>query len=69
MFDLKQKSSGEKILVYVERYRKPFERGLWAEIGHENEKDIERCIEINRQMGLTVEKDENGYYRALVLKD
>lgn len=69
MFDLQKNSKGEDVLVYVERYRYPFERGLWIEICHENDKQAEYLIKVNRQMGLRIEKDEKGFYRALVLKD
>jgi len=69
MFDLKKNSKGEKVLVYVKRHRNPFERGLWAEICHESHVNAERFVELNRKMGLQVEKDENGFYRSLVLKD
>jgi hypothetical protein len=69
MFDLHFNSSGERVLVYVKRDRLPGERGLWVEIGREQDKNIEFYINANRNLGLEVEKDEKGTYRALVLKD
>lgn len=69
MFDLHFNSTGEKVLVYVRRDRRPGERGLWVEIGHENEKNINFFVKANKNLGLQVEKDEKGFYRALVLKD
>jgi hypothetical protein len=69
MFDLHQNLKGETILVYVKRDRYPGERGHWVDIGHEKDKNISFFIDWNRRNGLQVEKDEKGYYRALVLKD
>lgn len=69
MFDLHFNSSGEKVLVYAKRDRLPGERGLWVEIGNEKDKNIEFYVNANRNLGLEVEKDEKGTYRALVLKD
>ena len=69
MFDLHVNEKGEKVLKYIKRYRRPFERGLWIEIGHEKDKDVTRAIEVNRQAGLQVEKDDKGFYRALVLSE
>lgn len=67
MFDLHVNSKGEKVLKYVKRYRRPFERGLWVEIGHEKDKEITHLVKTNEQLGLQVEKDDKGFYRALVL--
>lgn len=69
MFELQYNSKGQKFLVHVKRERRPGERGIWVEIGHEREKDINFYVEFNRKQGLQVEKDEKGFYRALVLKD
>jgi hypothetical protein len=69
MFDLQFNLKGDSVLTYTERYRSAFERGIWMEIGHENDKEIKYFIEVNRQAGLQVERDQKGYYRALVLKD
>jgi len=69
MFELKEKTNGEKILVYVGPRPDTARRGQWMLIGHENEKNIEKCISVNRQSGLQVEKDADGYYRVLVLQD
>lgn len=68
MFELRN-VNGKKGLVFVKRDRYPGERGLWVEIGHEDEKNINSYVEFNRKNGLQVEKDERGFYRALVLKD
>jgi hypothetical protein len=56
-------------LKWVDRPKRSFERGLWVEIGHQREPGIQRLLEINRAIGLEVLIDENGTYRALVLKD
>lgn len=69
MFELKTQANGDKILVYVGPRPDTTRRGVWALIGHENEKNIEKCISVNRQSGLQVEKDADGYYRVLVLQD
>jgi hypothetical protein len=69
MFDLHYNTKGEQILVYVKRDRRPGERGHWVDIGHEGDKNIKFYIDFNRNNGLRVEKDEKGFYRALVLKD
>ena len=69
MFELHENLKGEKVLVYVDRMRYSGERGLWVEIGHENEKNIKFYVDFNRNNGLQVEKDERGFYRALVCKD
>lgn len=69
MFDLCQNAKGENVLIYVKRYRYPGERGMWVEICHENDKEVRYFVDVNRKMGLQVEKDEKGFYRALVLKD
>ncbi len=69
MFDLHHNLKGESILVYVKRDRRPGERGMWVDIGHENEKNILSFVNTNRRAGLRVEKDEKGFYRALVLAD
>lgn len=69
MFELHQNLKGENVLIYIKRDRRPGERGLWVEIGHENEKNINFYVDFNRQQGLQVEKDDKGFYRALVLKD
>ncbi len=67
MFDLYFNANGDKFLKYTKRWREPFERGLWVEIGHESDKEISRYIEANRLNGLQVEKDDKGFYRVLVL--
>lgn len=69
MFDLKKNAKGETVLVYADRYRYPFERGLWVEICHESEKEASKLVDFNKGMGVQVEKDEKGFFRALVLKD
>lgn len=69
MFDLEYSLKGERVLVYTNRDRYPGERGLWVDIGHEKDKNINFFIDFNRNNGLQVEKDENGFWRALVLKD
>lgn len=69
MFELETGPKGETVLVYVRRDRFPGERGHWIEIGHETDKEITSLVSFNRVNGMRVEKDEKGYYRALVLKD
>jgi len=69
MFDIKINSKNEKVLVYSGRPRFPFERGMWVDVAHENDKEAKHFVDLNRQMGLQVEKDEKGFYRALILKD
>jgi hypothetical protein len=69
MFELHHNLKGEKVLVYVRRDRYPGERGHWVDIGHEGDKNIKMYVDFNRNNGLQVEKDEKGFYRALVLKD
>jgi hypothetical protein len=69
MFDLQYSLKGERVLVYTKRDRRPGERGVWVEIGHEKEKNIRFFVEWNERNGLQVEKDDKGFYRALVLKD
>ena len=69
MFELRTNSKGEKVLVYVRRPRMPFERGVWVEIAHENDKESKFFVNLNRGNGLQVEMDEKGFYRALVLSD
>lgn len=69
MFELQKDNKGEDVLVYVKRYRYPFERGLWIEVCHETHKEAQKFVTANRQMGIQVEKDQQGFYRALVLKD
>lgn len=69
MFDLILNSKGEKVLKYTKRFRRPFERGLWIEIGHEKDKEINHLVSVNRAFGLQVEKDDKGFFRALVLSN
>lgn len=69
MFELRFDSNGNKVLVYVKRDRYPGERGMWVDVGHEDDKEIKFIVEFNRKNGLQVERDERGFYRALVLKD
>lgn len=69
MFELRINSKGERVLTYVRRPRYPFERGMWVDIAHENDKEARYYVDLNKRMGLQVEKDEKGFYRALVLKD
>jgi hypothetical protein len=69
MFDIHHNLKGEKVLVYTKRDRRPGERGMWVEIGHENDKNIAFYVKLNRNIGLEVEKDDKGFFRALVLKD
>jgi len=75
MFELAE-HNGKTYLKYVDRKKlleeqpqRKFDRGLWVEIGHYRDKDIQFYIDANRALGLRVEVDENGTYRALVLKD
>lgn len=69
MFDIQINGKGQKVLVYTKRYRLPGERGMWVEIGHERDKEANFLVEFNRRNGMQVEKDEKGFYRALVLAD
>jgi hypothetical protein len=69
MFDLHFKANGEKLLKYTDRNRYSGERGMWVEICHENDKECKFLLDFNRKFGLQVERDEKGFYRALVLKD
>lgn len=69
MYELYQKKNSNPVLVWTQRVRMPFERGFWVEVGHEREKDIERIVAINKNEGIQVEKDEKGFFRALILKD
>lgn len=69
MFELRTNAKGEKYLKYVKRPRLPFERGVWIEVAHESDKECSFFVDINRRMGMQVEIDERGTYRALVLKD
>jgi hypothetical protein len=69
MYELRMTSRGNKVLVYVKRERRFNERGMWVEICHENDKEARFYTDFNRRNGLQVEKDERGFYRALVLKD
>lgn len=56
-------------LKRVQRYRKPFERGIWIEVAPKKHPDAQRLVRMNQQIGLEVLIDENNVYRALVLKD
>ena len=67
MFQLKAAPNGEKILVLSGPRTDSTQRGLWVSFGHENEKDIEKCVAINKKQGYLVERDLWGYYRAFVL--
>lgn len=67
MFDLHHNISGDRVLVYNRRYRVPGE-GMWIEVCHENDKEADIYVQTNRNIGLEVEKDEDGYWRALVCK-
>lgn len=67
MYEIRETLYGEQYLRWVDRRRT--ERGLWVMVGHSNEPGIETFVGLNREMGLTVLIDEDGYYRALVLKD
>lgn len=69
MFDLEYNLKGDKVLVYTKRDRRPGERGMWVEIGHEEDKNVKFYVDFNRSNGLQVEKDDKGFFRALVLKD
>lgn len=69
MFELHQNLNGENVLVYTTNYRNTFERGLWVEICHENDREAKYFVKVNRSVGLQVEKDKKGFFRALVLRD
>ena len=69
MFELHENLKGEKVLVFVDRPRRPGERGLWMDIGHEDEKNISFFVNFNRKNGYQVEKDQRGFYRILVCND
>jgi len=68
MYDLHFRN-GDFVLVWSDRKRRENERGMWVSIGHSDEQDIERCVQINRENGLEVALDEEGFYRALILRD
>lgn len=68
MFDLYFTSKGERVLSYVKRDRLPGETGMWVEICNENDKEASYLVMFNRQHGLQVEKDDKGFFRALVLR-
>lgn len=68
MFELRSSLSGEKCLFYVKRHRYPGETGQWVEVCHYTDKESAYFVKANREMGLEVEIDEHGMYRALVLK-
>lgn len=69
MFELHTNTKGEKVLVYVNRFRRSGERGIWVEVCHSNDKEAVYFVNTNRQLGVEVEIDEHGMYRAHVLKD
>jgi hypothetical protein len=69
MYEVRIDKFGNQYLARSNRKRESGERGLWVEIGHENYYGIEELVRINQQLGLDVLKDEEGFYRALVLKD
>lgn len=69
MFELHSKTNGDKVLKWVKRPRLPGERGLWIEIAHESDKGANSLVELNRKAGMQIEKDDKGFYRALILKD
>lgn len=68
MFELRI-VDGQKILVYVNRFPRSGERGMWVEVCHSNDKEAQYFVNTNRQLGAEVELDEHGMYRAHVLKD
>lgn len=69
MFELRENAAGNKRLFYTDRYRKPGERGTWVEVCPRDHEQAEYYVEVNRQLGLQVELDQYGKYRALVLVD
>lgn len=69
MYEVRMDKFGNQYLAWADRKRQSGERGLWVEIGHENYNGIQELVRINQQFGLEVLKDEEGFYRALVLKD
>lgn len=69
MFEIYSYESGEPRLRYVHRPRRSFERGVWVEIGKEDEWGVEEAVLRNRQSGYIVLLDEYYVYRALVLTE
>ena len=69
MYVLKNFKKRGKVLVWEDRGRTEGEKGIWVEVGHEDHSDVELHVEVNRANGLQVEKDEKGWYRALVLRE
>ena len=70
MFDLHFSSDGTRVLKWSNRARYPGERGLWADICRDDDKERDFLIRVNREIGkLQVEKDDRGFWRVLVLKD
>lgn len=67
MFELKLNSKNQKILVFTHRPRT--QRGIWVEIGLKLDPEMQHLVDLNREMGIEVELDETGKYRALVLRD
>lgn len=68
MFELRINTRGDKVLFFVEGSRN-IVRGKWVQICHREDRQAEYYVSLNKEFGLQVEIDENGFYRALVLKD
>jgi len=69
MHEIRIDKFGKPYLVWTNRKREPGERGVWVEIGHKNYYNIEEIVQANKQLGLDVLIDEEGFYRAFILKD
>jgi hypothetical protein len=69
MFEIRENTKGERILFYVDRPRRSSERGMWIEVCRETDKQCDFFVSINRELGVQVEIDQYGTYRALVLGD
>lgn len=67
MFELKTDKNGDKTLFYTEKYQ--VGRGKWVPVAHSNDKQCQWYVNINRELGLQVEIDEHGQYRAWVLSE
>lgn len=74
MFEIAVTRFGEPYLKWVEPPKEPSERprrprGRWVEICRVDDDFAQYYVEKNKELGLDVLPDENGFYRALVLKD
>jgi hypothetical protein len=70
-YSIEQDKNGKPYLKkdFTKRMTSEKLRGQWIEVGPDSWIGTQKLVELNRQNGLIVLLDEDGFWRALVLVD